>query len=78
MKQESVTTYDGETPVLKNLPAQDLNLTVYECVAPAQDRVIVADNDPCFESGLVAPTDETPAVRAVFLRLVHDTVSFLS
>lgn len=31
-------------------------------------QVIVADNDPCFEGGLVVPTDATLAVRSVLVR----------
>lgn len=54
--------YDGETPVLKNLPAQELDVTVHECVAPSANLVISADDDPCFEGGIVVPTDEVPAV----------------
>ena len=60
--QESVTIFDGETTVLKNLPAQDQDDTVHECVAPSANLVISADNDPCFEGGIVVPTDEVPAV----------------
>ena len=43
-----MTIYDGEAPVLKNLPAQDLDVTVHECVAPSANLVISADNDPSF------------------------------
>ena len=64
-EQESVTIYDGEAPVLKNLPAQDLNVTVHECVAPSANLVISADNDPSFEGGIVVPTDEVLAVSGV-------------
>ena len=60
-----MTIYDGEAPVLKNLPAQDLDVTVHECVAPSANLVISADNDPSFEGGIVVPTDEVPAVSAV-------------
>lgn len=60
-----MTVYDGEAPVLKNLPAQDLNVTVHECVAPSSNLVISADNDPAFEGGIVVPTDEVPAVSGV-------------
>ena len=55
--------FDGEAPTLKNLPIQDLEVTVQECIAPTPNLVIVSDNDPCFEGGVVVPTDET-AVRA--------------
>ena len=60
-----MTIYDGEAPVLKNLPAQDLKVTVHECVAPSVNLVISADNDPSFEGGIVVPTDEVPAVSAM-------------
>lgn len=60
-----MTIYDGEAPVLKNLPAQDLNVTVHECVAPSVNFVVSADNDPFFEGGVVVPTDTVPAVSDV-------------
>ena len=60
-----MAVYDAETPLLKNLPAQDQNVTVHECVAPSANFVISADNDPCFEGGRVIPTDEVPAVSGV-------------
>lgn len=56
--QEPVTIHDGDAPELKNVPAQDLNVTVHECIAPTTSKVIAADNDPCFEGGIVVPTDE--------------------
>ncbi|CAM9835504.1 unnamed protein product, partial [Ectocarpus fasciculatus] len=54
---EPVAVYDAEVPELKNLPIQDLNVTAHECIAPTAHRVIAADNDPCFEGGMVAPTE---------------------
>eukprot|EP00752_Nemacystus_decipiens_P006177 g5574.t1 len=55
---EPVTTFDIEPPVLNNLPVQDLDTVVHECVAPTQHYVIASDNDPCFQGGLIVPTDE--------------------
>lgn len=37
--QESVAIYDAEQPVLNNVPPQDLDTTVHECLAPAQHYV---------------------------------------
>ena len=53
-----MANFDGEAPELKNVPIQDLNVTVSECIAPTTQLVIAADNDPCFEGGIVIPTDE--------------------
>eukprot|EP00903_Cladosiphon_okamuranus_P020290 g18620.t1 len=41
-----------------NVPVQDLDVTVDECIARTADKVVAADNDPCFEGGIVVPTDE--------------------
>lgn len=37
--QEPFAVYDTEPPELNNVPAQDLDTTVHECVAPAQHYV---------------------------------------
>lgn len=50
-----MAAYDYEPPELKNLPMQDLFETVHECIAPVAGKVIAADNDPCFEGGIVVP-----------------------
>ena len=67
-----MAAFDAEVPVLKNLPAQDLNVTVFECVAPTTQEVISADNDPCFEGGLVVAVDEVLPVRISNARLLTE------
>lgn len=65
-----MAAHDGEAPALKNLPIQDLSVTVQECIAPTSHLVIVSDNDPCFEGGVVVPTDEI-AVSVSNINLMH-------
>ena len=56
--QELVAVYDAEVPELKNVPIQDLNVTIHECIAPTAHLVIASDNDPCSGGGVVVPTDD--------------------
>lgn len=70
-----MAVYDGEAPELKNLPIQDLNVTVHQCIAPTTHQVIVSDNDPCFEGGVVVPTEEI-AVSVSNMKLLHFTSGY--